>query len=114
MWLVVGTLDELKTEIKKSLGIKEGEAIEISEAVSPGDPKPEPFTTLDDIKDKEMIQIHRSVKGGYREKPKRKKRKNTKRKKKRDTRRKKRKNTKRNKRKNTKRKNTKRKNTKKR
>ena len=107
VWLVVGTLDELKTEIKKSLGIKEGEAIEISEAVSPGDPKPEPFTTLDDIKDKEMIQIHRSVKGGYREKPKRKKRKNTKRKKKRDTRRKKRKNTKRNKRKNTKRKNTK-------
>ena len=82
VWVVVGTLDELKTTIKRDLNIEDD--IEISKAVSDGDPKPVPFTTLDDIKDREEIQIHRSVHGGYREKPKRKKRKNTMRKKKKE------------------------------
>lgn len=63
---------------------------------------------IDITADAVIRQINAKMAGGYRENPKRKKRKNTMRKKKRDTRRKKRKNTKRNKRKNTKRKSSKR------
>ena len=114
-------LEELKTEIKKQITKANGsiENIVISKPV-PDSKVPVPFKTLDEIKDRDMIQIHKSVQsGGYRENPKRKKRKNTMRKKRKNTMRKKRKNTKRKntKRKNTmrnKRKNTKRKNTKKR
>ena len=107
--VTAANLEELKTEIKKKIPIlTEEDNIDISKAVSDGD-DPVPFKRLDQIKDKENILIDISVQsGGYRETPKRKKRRDTRRKKRKNTRRK---NTKR---KNTKRKNTKRRNTKKR
>ena len=110
------TLEELKTNIKKAV-LESGESghqttltdsdkIEISKWKEDSTDSEPVFTkSLSEINSKENIQIHKSLQGGDRENPKRKKRRDTKRKKRRDTRRK---NTMRNKRKNTKRKSSKR------